>query len=189
MSTASRPAPVSVADYLAGEADADRRHEYVAGIVYGMVGGSNAHNLVATNITGLLHGQLRGGPCRVFNADTKVRIESRSGTRFYYPDASVVCQPNPATDTYHERPVVVVEVLSDSTRRTDEHEKMEAYTAIPSLVAYLLLEQEAAAAVVYRRKGSGFGRETYGGLTAVIPLPEIDCSLPLVDVYEGVVVG
>jgi hypothetical protein len=66
---------------------------------------------------------------------------------------------------------------------------MEAYTAIPSLVAYLLLEQDAAAAVVYRRDGSGFSRETYGGLTAVIPLPEIDCTLPLVDVYEGVVVG
>ena len=189
MSTASRPASVSVADYLAGEAAADRRHEYVAGGVYAMVGGSNAHNLIATNVTGLLHAQLRGGPCRVFNADTKVRIERDSGPRFYYPDASVVCQPNPAADTYNERPVVIVEVLSDSTRRTDEHEKMEAYTALPSLAAYLLFEQDAPVAVVYRRGASGFTREAYSGLTAVIPLPDVRSELRLVNVYEGIVAG
>ena len=94
MSTAARLRPVPVDAYLDGESRSERKHEYIDGVVYAMVGASNSHNTIATNVTGLLHSQLRGKTCRVFNADAKVRVRLPSGTRFYYPDASVVCQPN-----------------------------------------------------------------------------------------------
>jgi len=186
MSTVPHHEPISVADYLDGEQTAKRKHEYVEGVVYAMVGATNAHNRIATNGTGALYAQLRGKPCQVFNADTKICVRLARGTRFYYPDALVVCRLNPPSDTFQEAPVVILEVISESTRRTDEYEKREAYLLIGTLCAYILAEQATAAAVVYRRTDSGFARETYGGLDAVIPLPEIGCELPLADLYDGV---
>lgn len=186
MSTAPRLRPISVDEYLDGESRAERKHEYIDGVVYAMVGASNSHNLVATNVTGLFHSQLRGKNCRVFNADAKVRVRLPSGTRFYYPDASVVCQPNQPGDTFNDAPVVIIEVLSESTRRTDEHEKREAYAAIDSLLVCMLLEQDTAAAVVYRRGDAGFAREVFVGPEAVIPLTEVGCELRLADVYANV---
>jgi Uma2 family endonuclease len=108
MSTAARMRPTPVADYLAGESCAERKHEYVEGVVYAMMGATNTHNRISTNVIGLLHAQLRGGRCEVFNADAKVRVRLPSGTRFYYPDASVVCQPNRPEDTFNDAPVVIV---------------------------------------------------------------------------------
>ena len=186
MSTAPRLRAVPVDEYLDGESGSERKHEYIDGVVYAMVGASNSHNLVATNVTGLLHSQLRGKNCRVFNADAKVRVRLPSGTRFYYPDASVVCQPNRPEDTFNDAPVVIIEVLSESPRRTDEHEKREAYAAIDALLVYVLLEQDSAAAVVYRRGDTGFVREVWVGGDATIPLAEVDCELRLTDVYANV---
>lgn len=186
MSTAPRIRPVSVDEYLDGESRAERKHEYIDGVVYAMVGATNAHNLIATNITGLLHAQLRGKACRVFNADAKVRVRLPSGTRFYYPDASVVCRPNQPGDSFNDAPVLIVEVLSESTRRIDEHEKREAYASIDTLLVYVLLEQDAAAAVVYRRGDAGFAREIVLGREAIIPLAEVGCELWLADVYANV---
>jgi Uma2 family endonuclease len=89
---------LSPRDYLIGEMGAHGKHEFVDGAVYAMVGASNLHNCVATNTTGILHAQLRGKPCRVFNSATKVREQPVQTTRFYYPDVSVVCRLNPAAE-------------------------------------------------------------------------------------------
>ena len=186
MSTAALRDPVSVCDYLRGEQTAKRKHEYVEGVVYAMGGATNAHNRIATNATGVLHAQLRGKPCQVFNSDAKIRVRLARGTRFYYPDVSVVCRPNPPDDTFHDAPAVIVEVISGSTRRIDEHEKREAYLSIDSLHTYLLVESSNAAVVVYRREADSVRRETYSALEAVIPLPEIECELRLADLYENV---
>jgi len=81
---------------------------------------------------------------------------------------------------------VIIEVVSDSTRRTDEYEKREAYLSIDSLCDYVLIEQNAALALVYRRADSGFDREVVQGADSVIALPEIGCQLALEDVYQNV---
>ncbi|KAA1260387.1 hypothetical protein LF1_29270 [Rubripirellula obstinata] len=187
MSTAAQFEPISVSDYLVGERSAKRKHEYVYGVVYAMAGGSNRHNRIASNAIVSLGGQLVGEKCEAFNSDTKVRVRQSAGTRFYYPDVTVVCDPNSDADSFHDHPVVVIEVISESTRRTDEHEKRDAYLSIDSLCVYVLIEQANAAAQVYRRADSGFDREVYLGLDAVIPLPEIDSELRLGDVYQNVV--
>ena len=186
MNTASKFAKLSVADYLAGELDARQRHEYVEGNVYMMVGGTNAHNRIATNATVTLGGQLKGNPCQVFNSDTKVRIKTRTGTRFYYPDAMVACDVNPDSDVFQDAPVVLIEVLSPGTRRTDDTEKKDANLSIDSLKVYLLVEQSTTEAKVYRRTESGFEVEHYAGFDATIPLPEIDCHLAFAELYEDV---
>ena len=186
MSTAPQYQPISVRDYLDGEETAKRKHEYVDGVVYAMTGGTPSHSSIAVNSIIALGIQLRGQKCRVFNSDMKIRVRMSQGIRFYYPDVSVVCQPNPRGDVFQDAPVAIIEVISESTRRTDESEKREAYLSIPSLRVYILVEQASAYALAYRRSDSGFEREAYVGLDAVIPLPEVNCSLALADIFQNV---
>lgn len=178
---------MSIQDYLDGELSSEIKHEYLGGVIHAMAGATNNHNLVASNCTGLLYSALRGKPCRSYNSDTKVLIKLPTHTRFYYPDAMVVCNSNPGTDSYQESPELVIEVLSKRTRRIDLGEKKDAYLAIPSLRVYLLVEQEMAAVTIYRRGEQGFQQEIVEGLESVVELPEFETELSLAEIYEGVV--
>jgi Uma2 family endonuclease len=186
MSAAPQLYRVSVEEYLASELASPVKHEYVGGVVYAIAGRRNAHNLIASNALVALGASLRGSSCRAYNSDIKIRVHMPGQVRFYYPDASVICRPNPPTDSFHDEPAVVIEVLSRKTRRIDEGEKRDAYLTIPSLSAYLLIEQEAAAVAVYRRTEQGFVQETYTGLDATIPLKEIGAEAPLAELYDGI---
>lgn len=115
-----------------------------------------------------------------------MRVRQSRSTRFYYPDLSVVCPPNAGDETFQDNPVVVVVVISESTRRVDEYEKREAYLSINSLCVYVLLESNTIAALVYHRADDGFSCETYEGIDAVIHLPEIGCDLSLAEAYAQV---
>jgi Uma2 family endonuclease len=186
MSAAPRMGHVTVDDYLAGELASDIKHEYLGGFVYAMAGGRNVHNLIASNVLGALHMRLRGKPCRTYNSDTKIRVQLPTYVGFYYPDTSVICDPNPPDDLYQERPVLIAEVLSRNTRRTDQGEKKNAYLSIPTLLAYLLIEQDGPNVIVYRRTEHAFIDEMHTELDAVISLMEIGAELPLAEIYEGV---
>lgn len=186
MSTAEKLNLVSVEDYLAGELTSPIKHEYLGGVVYAMAGARNVHNLIATSTIVALGSRLKSTRCRPYNSDTKIRVRLPRQIRFYYPDVSVICRSNPQEDSFQDDPAVLFEVVSRSTRRIDEGEKLDAYQTIPSLCVYALVEQETAAVVVYRRTEQGFVREVYAGLDAVIPLPEIDTELPLAEIYDGV---
>ncbi|MCI0335178.1 MAG: Uma2 family endonuclease [Planctomycetes bacterium] len=177
---------ISVEDYLAGELVSQVKHEYSGGYVYAMAGARTAHNRVATNWMLAIGQRLRGRPCEPFNSDMKIRVPFPTHTRFYYPDGMVVCESNPPESTYQDRPVVIAEVVSDTTRRIDEGEKREAYLTIPTLMAYLIIETHRPRVVVHRRTDNGFVAEAYEGADAVVPLASIDAELPLAELYERV---
>jgi Uma2 family endonuclease len=189
MSAAKKLNLVSIEDYLAGELISPTKHEYLGGVVYAMAGARNVHTLIASNTFLAVGMRLhpRGRRCRAYNSDTKIRVRLPTHVRFYYPDVPVICRPNPPNDSFQDEPAVIFEVLSRSTRRINEGEKKDAYLTIPSLSAYVLVEQEVPAVVVFRRTEQGFVREVYEGLDAVVPLPEIEIELPLTEVYDGVV--
>jgi len=187
MTAQPHPSFVTVEDYLGGEEHADVKHEYLGGVVYAMAGGTNDHAAISANAITALGTRLRGKLCRVFSSDAKVRIELTDHTRFYYPDAQVVCSGTAGTERFQERPTIVVEVLSESTRRTDLGEKRDAYLAIPSLKALIFVESDRLTAIVYRRRAEGgFTVEEYAERQGVINLPEIEAALPLSELYEGV---
>ena len=177
---------ISEQDYLAGELVSPIKHEYIGGTVHAMAGAGNRHNTITVNITGELRSRLKGRPCQPFNSDTKIHIRLPTHTRYYYPDASVVCRSNPDSDSFQDDPVVVVEVLSNSTRRLDDGEKRDGYLTIPSLRVYLLVEQDEATVIAYRRTEQGFVREIASGRNAVLSLPEIGIELPLSEIYDRV---
>ena len=186
MSTAEKLLLYSVDAYLNAEDLSSTRSEYINGLIRAMTGATNRHNTVSINVQGILWSQLKGRTCRPFNSDTKIRVRRGEGTSFYYPDASVVCDSNRATETFQDKPVVVIEVLSPSTRSIDLDEKLTAYLSIDSLQAYILLEQDKPLAIVMRRTPDGFLREVYEGAVSIIELPTIACTLLLDEVYTGV---
>jgi Uma2 family endonuclease len=186
MATAQSVQYISIEDYLAGELESQVKHEYLGGVVYAMAGARVVHNMIMMNLYGALHSQLRGKKCRPFSSDMKIRVQLPTQTRFYYPDASVICKSNPPMDSFQDQPSLIAEVISRSTRRIDEGEKKDAYQTIPSLSTYLLIEQDNSFVTVFRRTEQGFVRETYRGLDASIPLAELDAELLLADLYEGV---
>jgi Uma2 family endonuclease len=120
------------------------------------------------------------------DSDTKIRIRMKGHARFYYPHMSVICQPNDLSETYQDQPVVIVEVLSDSTRRLDDGEKKDAYLTIPSLTHDILLEQDSPVAVVYHRADEHFERHEFTNLADVIDIEGLGLSLSLQNLYDGV---
>jgi Uma2 family endonuclease len=186
MSAVLRHQYITPEAYLASELKSPTKHEYVGGAVYAMAGARNIHNVIAGNIFGSLHSRLRGKKCRPFNSDTKVRVRFPNHVRFYYPDVQVVCQPNSMDESFQDQPNVIVEVLSESTRRTDEGEKLDAYLTIPSLETYLLVDSANKEVVVEQRGSNGFQRSILIGDEGVVPLPCLGFDLPLAEIYEGV---
>ena len=177
---------VSPEDYLAGELNSPIKHEYLGGVVHAMAGAKNVHNKIAGNIIAALHTRLRGKSCQPYNSDTKVRVRLPNQIRFYYPDVQVVCDPNPPDDSFQDRPNVIIEVMSDSTRRTDEGEKLDAYTSIPSLELYLLVDSQRRQVIAYQRTNTGFERSVSLGLEAKLPLACLGFDLSLEEIYEQV---
>jgi Uma2 family endonuclease len=186
MSAALKLQHLSVENYLSGELASEVKHEYLGGFVYAMAGARNVHNLIAGNVFARLHARLRGTPCRPYNSDTKIRVKLPTHVRFYYPDASIICDSNSPSDSFQDQPVLIAEVLSHKTRRIDHGEKKDAYLTIPTLHAYLLIEQDCPAVTVYRRTDQGFVGEAYTELEAIVPLSELGAELPLAEIYEGV---
>ena len=186
MSSAEVPQYVTMQDYLAKEESARTKSEYVDGWVRAMTGATNRHNRVALNCLVKLSMLLDGRSCQPFNSDTKLKIDRDHRKRFYYPDAQVVCRSTEPQCVYQEEPVLIIEVLSPSTRRYDLEEKMEAYLSIPSLECYVVIEQHQPIAVVLRRTADGFTREVLQGTHQTIDLPFLSGLLSLSDVYRGV---
>jgi Uma2 family endonuclease len=124
-------------DYLVWERQQETRHEYLEGQVFAMTGASRAHNMLCANILASLHGQLRGKPCEIYVNDMRVKV-SETGM-YTYPDLVAACgEPrfeDQAVDTLLN-PVLIIEVLSDSTERHDRGAKFTHYRSVVSLKEY-----------------------------------------------------
>jgi Uma2 family endonuclease len=186
MSSAEVPDFVTVDEYLAAEAASLSKSEYIDGWVRAMTGACVRHNQVKANCMIHLGRSLSGRRCRPFDSDMKLRIRRFGETRFYYPDLQVVCDSNPPTSVYQDSPVLIIEVLSPSTRRYDLDEKMNAYLQIPSLQCYIVLEQHQPIAIIMRRSEGGFLRQVIEGFDEAIPLPFLGFELAMRDLYDGI---
>jgi Uma2 family endonuclease len=179
---AVRHPSLSVEEYLRLEETSPVKHEYVGGFIHALEGASKRHNQIAGNIYARLRSAARGGPCRVYFGDVKVRVRDDV---YYYPDVVVSCGSQ-STDPYVEHePCLVVEVASPSTESTDRREKAAAYRRIPSLKAYLIVHQDRRRVERhYQDDGGWWHAEVAGTGDAPLPCPEIRLSLD--EIYEDV---
>lgn len=165
------------------------KHEYVAGEIYAMAGGTVEHSALATTLVGLLFGHLRGGPCRPHGSDLQLSI--RAADVATYADAAVICEPverDPESPSHVTNPRVVVEVLSPSTERYDREQKRLYYQQLDSLQEYLLVAQDRRCVEVWRRDGKGWVHEVHGA-GASAALRSIDFVLDVDELYDAAGVG
>ena len=132
------------------ESNPDRRYEYFDGYTYMMSGENANHATIGGNIHTLLKSLLRGGPCRAYNSDMKVRV---SANQYFHPDVTVTCDPRDrGTATLIQSPRLIVEVLSPSTETRDRRIKLQAYLACPSIEEYVLVDYRMMRLEIYRKE-------------------------------------
>lgn len=174
--------------FLAFERASDEKHEYRDGEIVAMSGARRAHNIIALNVGSRLHGALKGKKCEAYMSEMRVWVPK---SRLYtYPDIVVVCgDPEFVDDEFDTliNPILIIEILSESTESYDRGEKFKNYRSINSLTEYVLISQTSAAIEKYVKHGDGFWMLTdASGLDASINLDSIDCQLSLADVYDKV---
>lgn len=173
---------LSVGEYLRVEEASAVKHEYVAGQIFALAGATRRHNHISLNIAARLHAAARGGPCRVYVSDVKLRA---SEDLLYYPDVMVACGPSGDEALIEDRPCLLIEVTSPSTVMIDRREKVLAYRQIPTLEAYLIVHQDAPRVERHWRDETGSWRyaDVVGEGRVPFPGPEIELSLD--EIYEG----
>jgi Uma2 family endonuclease len=178
---------LTIPEYLACERQAETKNDYVDGEVFAMAGASRAHNLIAGNVFGEIRNQIRGRACEAYTENMRVRTPD---DLFTYPDVAVVCGEPRFDDSELDtllNPILIVEVLSQSTEAYDRGIKSERYRSIPSLAEYVLVAQERVHVEHLLRQGTDrWLLEELSDLGRTLELPAIGCRLPLSDVYERV---
>jgi Uma2 family endonuclease len=178
---------ISRDEYLQGELGSEIRHEYVAGNVYAMSGGTLNHQRIAGNFMRSSGNQLAGKPCFPTGSDFKLLVPlGRGEEAFYYPDGMIICVPVPGDALFTDSPSVILEVLSPNTRRNDEVQKFRDYLTIPTPGTYILAETESPFLTLHRRDGASYQRESRSGPAAILDLPEAGISVPLAELYRDV---
>jgi Uma2 family endonuclease len=173
----------TLGEYFAAERRSGDKHEFADGQIYVMAGGSPRHNYLSGRVHRLLAEGLEGHPCDPLPADQ--RIGTGDGL-YTYADGSVFCgdiELGPEQTALNT--VVLIEVLSDSTRTYDRGEKLRRYQSITSLQHVVLLEQDAPDVEVWRRGPAGWTRTVHVEPDDRVPFPAIGVTLRLGDIYAG----
>jgi Uma2 family endonuclease len=172
--------PMTLAEFLAWEARQEPRWEFDGFQPVSMTGATLAHEIIGGNVRTALQNRLAGSRCRALGPTMKIEVAGR----IRYPDAFVICTQGPPRSTVVRDPIVVFEVLGDSTAHTDHFTKLREYSATPPIQRYIMLEQDAIEAIAYVRDGTNFMVET---LTAddTMRMPEIDIEIPMTEFYTG----
>jgi Uma2 family endonuclease len=175
-------------EYLAFENASATKHELIDGYIYDMAGGSEDHILISMNIGASLSNQLRKKPCKVYGSDLRVKPKGKGS--FFYPDVTVLCGEAKFTEGSAAcllNPSFVVEVLSPSTEAADRGIRAISYREMPSVKAYLFVNQDTAHLELFlRMPNNHWELIDYKGLDAVVDLSVIECTLALEDVYDKV---
>ncbi len=187
---AIQPRRVSIEAYFRTEEKALNKHEYHDGIVIPMAGGKLPHNRLATKAAKLMDNFVEDNNLDfiVSNSDTKIRIESYN--KIVYPDAVVICEEEIFFEDREDtilNPLIIVEVLSDSTKSYDKTVKFEMYRTIPTFKEYVLIHQDKKHVSIYSKNADGtWLLRDYDGDEAVVILYALhNCPLPLNRLYRG----
>ncbi len=172
--------PMTLTEFLAWEERQELRYEFDGIQPVAMTGGTLAHDLITYNVRKALDSRLVGKPCRPWGPNVKILTPGR----VRYPDALVTCTPTALNATMIDEPVVVFEVVSEDTARTDRIEKLREYQATPTIQRYIILEQKSIGAAVFARRGEDW---IATALTEqnTLAKPEIGIEVPIAEFYAG----
>lgn len=173
--------PMTLAEFLDWEEQQPLRYEFDGLQPVAMTGGTAAHAAIQRNLAIAIGGRLRGRSCQFFGNDLKIEVAGK----IRYPDGFVVCSAVDPRDKVVRDPVLVFEVLSNSTARTDTVTENHEYAATPSVQRYVILSQDEIGGTMFERsEGDWIGHLLAADTT--LRMPEIGIELPFAELYEGV---
>lgn len=179
---------ISPEEYLERERKAETRSEYVRGEIFAMAGASVRHGRIVRNLVSTLDAALRDGHCEVFSTD--LRLAVAAGAMYTYPDVMVICGDPAVVDKHRDmitNPVVIIEVLSDSTKNYDRGQKFQYYRMLPSLKEYLTVAQDEIHVERFTRQQNGQWLLTeFNEISEKIDLESIGAALGAADIYRRV---
>ena len=172
--------PMTLTEFLAWEERQELRFEFDGFEPVDMTGGTIAHDRITFNIQKALDARLAGKLCMPYGPNVKILTPGK----VRYPDALVTCTQTSPNATVIDEPVVVFEVVSEDTARTDRIVKLREYQATRSMQRYIVLEQKSIGAAVFTRRGDDW---IATALTEenTLAMPEIDIEIPIVEFYTG----
>ena len=168
------------AEFLAWEERQELRYEFDGVRPVAMTGGREAHEDIVANLITALRSRLRGRDCRAYASNMKVFVDGS----YRYPDAVIVCGPRDPRRTVAVDPVVVFEVISESTEDTDRIAKALEYRNTPSIQRYVILQQTQVGATVFTRDDGDWVARVQGRGSLLL-LPEAGIEVPLDELYDG----
>ena len=179
---------LTIEEYLEFENTSEEKHEYYKGEIFAMSGSKIPHNAIAMNLSVILGQKLKGKSCKPFNSDQRIYIPQNS--LFTYPDISIVCgtiETKDNDDWNVLNPMVIIEVLSKSTRDYDMGGKFALYRDIGTLKEYILVDSESLNVYAFRiNEGGHWELEEYKKMQDVLSIKILELTIPLAEIYEGV---
>jgi Uma2 family endonuclease len=174
----------SLEEYIKVDEEGTVRHEYYNGKLFEMPGASIPHNDACLQLHFILRSLLKPKGYRVNVENVKVKIENED--TYVYPDVLVSGEQFDTTNNYIlHQPILIAEVLSDSTRKYDSTDKFILYQKISSLRYYLLVEPEKHVVFFYEKDDEvEWSAKTYTELTELISLPKLQAEFTLSDIYS-----
>ncbi|HTG56356.1 MAG TPA: Uma2 family endonuclease [Niabella sp.] len=189
----NEPAPAyqkafyTVTEYLEMEKTSDTKHEFFQGEVFAMARVGIQHNVISKNISGELYTALKGKPCQPYGSNLRIHIPEN--TLFTYPDISVICGEITASKEDEDTavlPIVLIEILSPSTKNYDRGGKFKLYRDIPTLKEYILIDTESINIECFRLNAGGHWElEEYKTPDTTLAIESLNLSINIRDIYEG----
>jgi Uma2 family endonuclease len=172
-------------EYLALERSAEFRSEYIAGKIVPMSpAATRPHNLIVSALSRCIGEPLQDGPCELYMNEMRVKVIA-SGD-YLYPDLAVSCDPEFEDRAYDTllSPVLIIEVLSESTEGYDRRKKFDLYRRIESLREYVLISEKEPRAERQVRHGNSWHFDSVEGLNALLAFASHGVEIPLNRFYE-----
>ncbi|CAD5960013.1 Uma2 family endonuclease [Planktothrix agardhii] len=178
----------SLEEYLDFEVNSSERHEYIEGEIRPMTGGTPNHNQITGNLSATLNFALKRQPYRVFVTDQRLWIPKK---RLYtYPDIMVIqgdIQLQEGRKDTITNPLILVEVLSASTRNYDKDEKFAAYRTLPTFQEYILIDQyNIQIEHYYKTDQKHWIFMEYNNSNETLVLNSISFEITVADIYDKV---
>jgi Uma2 family endonuclease len=178
-------------EYVAFEETSEDKYEYYGGVIVALAGGNRIHSIICSNVNASLHRQVRERRCEVHTSDMKIRAERPR--KYMYPDVAVVCGEARFEDASQRvllNPIVIIEVLSESTEKHDRGKKFQYYRSIQAFQEYVLIDQDIKHIDHYKRQSDNLWTLTsLDDENAVLHLSSINCTITMNEIYEKVFVS
>lgn len=184
MNTAIRiPAMTREAFFAWAEAQ-DEPYEFDGFQPVAMTGGSIDNRRMNGNLIATLRHQLAGSGCEALGPDAGI---ATLGDAVRYPDGLVTCANLDGASRLVSGDVIVFEVLSPTSGRTDGIDELREYRAVPSIRRYIILEHASAVLQVFARDQADTDW-TATALTAedTLDLPEIGIAIPVAELSRNI---